>query len=205
LEKDDKVLRRGVPRDASAGLAGIFLALSLLACTTGASTSAPSLSGGAATIAPPALPTTVSSPNHLYELRVPQGWTARMAAARDPDEISGTEGAITVRLSAVPEAIAQSDWIDSYLDIHAADFPAGCLSGGGAPQELLAIGADDGRLLKLACLPGWMVIVAHDDRLYDLRFKVSGDASPAAKALFVAIVQGLKFLPGSIPSPAPST
>jgi hypothetical protein len=108
-------------------------------------------------------------------------------------------------LTAIPAGIAQSDWIDSYLDIHATDFPSGCLSGGGAPQEQMSIGGDDARLLQLGCLPGWMLIVAHEDRLYDLRFKVSDGASGAEKATFIAIAQGLAFLPGAMPSPAPTT
>lgn len=184
---------------------GLAVISSLISCSTGTTPSAPVSLEPAATLSGPALLVTVASPSHLIELHLPQGWTGTAAAtAQDVDEVSGPDGAITVMLSAIPVGIAKSDWIDSYLDIHAADFPSGCLSGGGAPQEQMSIGGDDVRLLKLDCLPGWMLIVAHDDRIYDLRFKASAGATPAAKAAFVAIAQGLVFLPGAIPSQAPS-
>jgi hypothetical protein len=48
-----------------------------------------------------------------------------------------------------------------------------------------------------------MLIVAHDDRLYDFRFEVPGGATSAAKALFMAMIQGLVFLPGAMPSLGP--
>jgi len=128
---------------------------------------------------------------------------AKLATKPDAaDSISGPAGTITIRLHAIPKGIGASDWIDSYLDAHAADFPSGCLSGGGAPQEHVTIG-DDGRLLQLDCLPGWMLVVAQEDRLYDLRFKVAGGGTPADKALFMAMIQGLMFLPGTLPSLAP--
>ena len=170
---------------------GMFLTACLVACTTG-----PGPSG------PPTLPTTLSSASHGYALRAPAGWTATVgASSADPDQISGPDGRITVLLSAIPVGIGRSDWIDSYLDMHAADFPSGCLTGGGAAQEQLSIAGGDGRLIELDCLPGWLLIVAGGDRLYDLRFTPATASAPGAKGLFVAIAQSLTFLPAGTPAP----
>jgi len=145
---------------------------------------------------------TISNPGHGYELRAPAGWTATVAAsAEDADQISGTDGDITVLVSAIPVGIGRSDWIDSYLDIHAADFPSGCLTGGGAPQEQLSVGGGDGRLIELGCLPGWMLVVAGGDRLYDLRFRPASAPTPGAKELFVAMAQSLTLLSAATPAP----
>jgi hypothetical protein len=157
----------------------------------------------------PALVVAVSSPTHLYNATLPSGWTSALGATTvAPDKLSGAEGSIEVRVSAIPQGMSADAWIDTYLDERSADFASGCLSGGGATREAAKLGSEPASLFSLPCLAGWMLIAASNQRIYDLRFTdSSGAATAAGKATFQAITGSIVVQAGTLSSRAlsPST
>jgi hypothetical protein len=166
--------------------------------------------GTAASVTPeasgPDLPQSATSDLHLYVVRLPSGWTTSLATTVDArDTFSGTEGELTVGVSAIPAGASTSDWPDIYLDERVADFPAGCLARGAAAREATQLGAEQGWLVALPCESGWILVAPHEDRLYDLRFKdASGGPSAPRKALFQAIAGRFTFTPGTLATSPPT-
>lgn len=185
-----------------AAAAGVLLAIGLVTVL------AVGLASGPYGSAPTPTPTLAGdwqafeSPQRLYSLRLPPGWTMDPGAAGQADAFAGPEGTLRIVSEPIAPATGQDAWRDARFSLATSQMGGTCASTNTKDFDAISVGDATDRLYELPCLPGWLVLAALGDRGFDIRFTIrSADASDASgKGFALAVLRTLNLNEAPTPS-----